>query len=157
MEGGTGSRSFGAMSEKDQEFRGHSALLFGNKPEHPGKHLQLTSAFSQVSLIPHCVYGHGKYPALRTKKQSVRIKPLKSQRPYERWNRNQDALVPWMKHDEHSTEKQNLAKTCFQQNVCFLGKSYQKWWWQWNEKSKNMPVQKTLYRDRLTTILVLRE
>ena len=45
-----------------QEFRGFSALLFGNKPELPGKHLQLTSEFSLGTLIPHCLYGPGKYP-----------------------------------------------------------------------------------------------
>ena len=71
------------------------------------------------------VVGHGKVPALRTKKQGVRRMPLKSHQPYGRWNRNQGALVPWVKHDEHSTEKDNLAKTRFQRNVCSLCKYYQ--------------------------------
>ena len=31
--------------------------------------------------------GTGEDPALRTKKQRVRGKPLKSRRPYGRWNR----------------------------------------------------------------------
>ena len=44
------------------------------------------------------------------KKQRVRIKPLKSHRTYDRWNRNHGALGPWVKPDEHSTEKRNLAK-----------------------------------------------
>ena len=34
------------MNENVQDFRGLIALLFGNKAELPGKHLQLTSAFS---------------------------------------------------------------------------------------------------------------
>ena len=81
------------MKEKVQEFRGLSALLIGNKAEHQGKHLQLTLDFSLGNLIPHWVYGPGKDPALRTKKHSVKIKPLKSLRPYGRWNKNQGALV----------------------------------------------------------------
>ena len=82
------------MKEKVQEFRGLSALLIGNKAEHPGKHLQLTSNFSLGTQIPHWVYGPGKEPAIRTKKHSVKIKPLKSLRPYGSWNKNQGALVP---------------------------------------------------------------
>ena len=70
------------MNEKVQDFRGLSALLIGNNPEHPGKHLLLTSAFSLGTLIPHCVYGPGKVPARRSKKQSVRIKPLKAHQPF---------------------------------------------------------------------------
>ena len=66
------------MNEKVQDFRGLSALLIGNKAERPGKHLQRTAAFSLGILIPHWVYRPGKYPARRTKKQSVRIKTLKS-------------------------------------------------------------------------------
>ena len=50
------------MKEKVQDFRGLSALLPGNQAEPPGKHLQRTSAFSLASLIPHCLYGRGKYP-----------------------------------------------------------------------------------------------
>ena len=60
------------MNEKFQKFRGLSALLFGNKPDRTGKNLQLTSAFSLGTLIPHCVYGHGKDPAQlepRTKRE----------------------------------------------------------------------------------------
>ena len=79
---------------KSLDFRGLSALLIGNKAERPGKHLQRTAAFSLGTPIPHCVAGPGEDPALRTKKQSVRGKPLKSRRPYGRWNRNQGALVP---------------------------------------------------------------
>ena len=56
------------MKENIQDFRGHSALLIGYKAERPGKHLQLTSAFSLGTPIPHWVYGPGKDPALRTKK-----------------------------------------------------------------------------------------
>ena len=81
------------MNEKVLDFREFSAILIGNKSDRPGKHLQLTSAFSIGTLIPHWVYGPGKDPALRTKKQNVRIKPLKSHRPYGRWNKNQGALV----------------------------------------------------------------
>ena len=40
------------------------------------------------------VVGAGEDPALRTKNQSVRGKPLKSRRPYGRWNRNQGSSVP---------------------------------------------------------------
>ena len=50
------------MNEKVQDFRGLSALLLGNQAERPGKQLQLTSAFSLGTLIPHCLYGPGKYP-----------------------------------------------------------------------------------------------
>ena len=82
------------MSEKVQDFRGLSALLIGNKSERPGKQLQRTAAFSLGTPIPHWVEGPGEDPALRTKKQSVRGKPLKSRLPYGRWNRNQGALVP---------------------------------------------------------------
>ena len=49
------------MSEKVQDFRGLSALLIGNQAERPGKHLQRTSAFSLGTLLPHCLYGPGKY------------------------------------------------------------------------------------------------
>ena len=82
------------MNENVQDFRGLSALPFGNKSDRAGKHLQLTSAFSMGTLIPHWVYGTGKVPALRTEKQSVRIKPLKSHWPYGKCKRNQGALVP---------------------------------------------------------------
>ena len=81
------------MSEKGQDFRGLSALLIGNKAERPGKHLQRAGAFSRGSPNPHWVLGPGEDPDLRTKKQSVREKPLKSRRPYGSWNRNQGALV----------------------------------------------------------------
>ena len=43
------------MNEKVQDFRGLSTLLFGNKAEGPGKHLQRTAAFSLVTPIPHWV------------------------------------------------------------------------------------------------------
>ena len=69
------------MNEKVQNIRGLSALLIGNKAERPGKHLQRTAAFSLGTLIPHWVEGPGEDPALSTKKQSVRGKPLKSRRP----------------------------------------------------------------------------
>ena len=70
------------MNENVKDIRGLSALLIGNKAEHPGKHLQLISACSLGTASPHRVSGPGKDPALRTKKQSVRIKPLGSHRPY---------------------------------------------------------------------------
>ena len=70
------------INEKVLEIRGHSALLIGIKEDRPGKHLQLTSALSIVTLIPHCVNVPWKYPALRTKKQSVKINPMNSSRPY---------------------------------------------------------------------------
>ena len=57
------------MNENVKDIRGISALLIGNKAEHPGKHLQLTSALSLGTLIPHWVYGPWKIPALKTKKQ----------------------------------------------------------------------------------------
>ena len=66
------------MNEMVQDFRGLSAILIGSKAERPGKHLQLTSAFSLGTLIPHWVYGPGKHTTLRTEKQIVRIKLLKS-------------------------------------------------------------------------------
>ena len=50
------------MNEKVQDFRGLSNLLLGHQAELPGKHLQLTSEFSLGTLIPHCLYGPGKYP-----------------------------------------------------------------------------------------------
>ena len=40
------SRVQGSMIEELPDFRGLSALLIGNKAERPGKHLQLTKAFS---------------------------------------------------------------------------------------------------------------
>ena len=64
------------MSEKGQDFRGLSTLLLGNHAERPGKHLLLTSSFSLWTSISLWVYGPGKDPALRAKKQSVRIKPF---------------------------------------------------------------------------------
>ena len=82
------------MNEKVQDFLGHSDFLIGNRAECPGKHLKRTSAFSLGTPIPLWFEGHGEDSALRTKKQSVRIKCLKSRRPYGRWNRNQGALVP---------------------------------------------------------------
>ena len=119
-----------------------SALFIGNKLEHPGKHIQLTSAFSKGTPIPRWVYWPRNDTILRAKKQSVRIKPFKSQRPYGRWNRNRSALLPWVKTDEHSTEKKNLAKNRLQWNICFLRKSYQNWLWQWNQKAINLPFRK---------------
>ena len=56
------------MNEKVKEFRGLSTLLIGNKPQDPGKDLQLTSAFLMGTLIPHWVHGPGKDPALSEKK-----------------------------------------------------------------------------------------
>ena len=50
------------MNERVQDFRGLSTLLIGNQAERPGKHLQRTSGFSLRTLIPHCLYGLGKYP-----------------------------------------------------------------------------------------------
>ena len=44
--------------------------------------------------MPHWVNVPWKHPALRTKKQSVKIKPLKSHRPYRTCNKNQGALLP---------------------------------------------------------------
>ena len=41
------------MIEKVQAIGGLSALLFGNKAEHPGKLLQQKAAFSLGSPIPH--------------------------------------------------------------------------------------------------------
>ena len=82
------------MNEKVQDFRALTVLLIGSKAEHPGKHLQLTSDFSLGTLIPHWLYGPGQVPALRKKKHSVKIKPLKSLRTYGSWNNNQGALVP---------------------------------------------------------------
>ena len=61
---------------KSQELGGLSALLIGTIEELPGKHLQLTSAFSFGNQIPHWVNVPWKYPAFRTKKQSAKIKPL---------------------------------------------------------------------------------
>ena len=145
------------MNEKIQDFRRLSALLIGNKAERPRKHLQLTSAFSLGILIPHWVYRPGKYPALRIKKQCVRGKPLNSLRPYWRWNRNQGALVPWVKNDEHSTEKDNSVKTRFQRNAWSLGKSCQNCWAQWNEMPKSFLSETTLCSGRLSTIIILRD
>ena len=90
-------------------------------------------------------------------KQSVMIKPLSSYRPYGRWNRNQVALVPCMKPDKHSSQKQNLDNSRFQHNVCFQSKSYQNCFWPWNKKAKNMSVRNNTLQDRLSTIITLRE
>ena len=104
------SREKGSMNEKVQDFRALSAILIGIKEERPRKHLQITSAFSIGTQIPLCVNVPWKHPSLRMTKSSATIKPLKSHRPYGTWNKNQGALFLWVKHDEHSTEKQNLAK-----------------------------------------------
>ena len=69
------------MNENLQDFRGLSTLLIGNKAERLGQHLQRKAAFSLGTPIQHCVYGPGKDPALRTKKQSVRLEPFKSRWP----------------------------------------------------------------------------
>ena len=44
--------------------------------------------------IPHWVNVPWKHPALRIKKQSAKIKTLKSHRPYRTWKINQSALFP---------------------------------------------------------------
>ena len=82
------------MNEKVQDFLGNSALLIGNKAERPGKHLQLTSAFSMGTPIPHCAHAPGNDLPLRAKKQNLREKPFNSHRLYGRWKRNQGVLVP---------------------------------------------------------------
>ena len=41
------------MNEKVQDFRALSALLFGDKAERPGKHLQGRAAFALETPIPH--------------------------------------------------------------------------------------------------------
>ena len=69
------------MNEKFQDFWGFSALLLGNKAERKGKHLQRTSAFSLWTPNPHWWIGQGR-KLIRTEKQSVRRKLLKSHRPY---------------------------------------------------------------------------
>ena len=72
-----------------------------------------SSAIIRVTFgnqIPHWVNEPWKHPALRRKKQCAKIKTLKSHRPYRMWKKNQSALLPWVKHDQPSTEKQNLAK-----------------------------------------------
>ena len=43
------------MNANLPDFRGHSALLIGNKAERPGKHHQGTAAFSMGTPIPHWV------------------------------------------------------------------------------------------------------
>ena len=43
------------MIEKVQDFRALIALLFRDKAERPGKHLQRTAAFSLGTPIPHWV------------------------------------------------------------------------------------------------------
>ena len=43
------------MNENLLDVRGLSALLFGNKAERPGKHLQRTAAFLLGTPIPHWV------------------------------------------------------------------------------------------------------
>ena len=43
------------MYEKVQDFRALSTVLIGNNAELPGKHLQLTAAFSLGTPIPHWV------------------------------------------------------------------------------------------------------
>ena len=75
------------MNEKVQDFRAISALLIGDTAERPGKHLLGRAAFSLGTPIPHWVEGPGEDPALRTKKQRVRGKPLKARWTYGRWNR----------------------------------------------------------------------
>ena len=64
------------MNEKVQDFRGLRTLLIDNKSERPGKHLQLTSAFSLGTPIPHWKFGPGKDPTLRTKKTKCEDKAL---------------------------------------------------------------------------------
>ena len=144
------------MNENVLDFLGLSTLLIGNKAEPPGKHLQLTSAFSWGPQFHIGCMGLGRIQHLEPK-QSVMIKSLSSYRPYGRWNRNQGALVPCMKPDEHSSQKQNLDNSRFQHNVCFQSKSYQNCFWPWNKKAKNMSVRNNTLQDRLSTIITLRE
>ena len=44
--------------------------------------------------IPYWVNVPWMHPALRNKKQSVKIKPLNSHRPFRAWNKYQGALLP---------------------------------------------------------------
>ena len=64
------------MNENVPDFRGLITLVFCNKEKSPGKHLKLTSAFSLGTPNPHWLYGPRNVPALSTKNQRVRKKPL---------------------------------------------------------------------------------
>ena len=58
------------------------------------------------------------------------------------WKVEQESMCfATVKHDEHSTEKDNSAKTHFRRNVCSLGISCQNCWRQWNEKAQNTSVR----------------
>ena len=138
-------------------FWGLSTLLIGIKEERPGKHLQLTSAFSIGTQIPHWVNVPWMHPAVRTKKQCAKIKTLKSHRPYRMRKKNQSALLPWVKHDQQSTEKQNLAKPAsnamFASGVNMIKTA--------GGNGTYMPKpflsETTLCSARLTNVIILRE
>jgi len=81
------------MDEKFQDFRELSNLLIIIKQNIQENASSEHQTFKGKS-ITHWVNDPGKETALRTKKQSVSRKPLKSHQPYERWNRNQGAMIP---------------------------------------------------------------
>ena len=145
------------MNEKVQDFRALSALLIGNKAESPGKHPQRTADFSLGTPIPHWVQGPGEDPGLRTKKQSVRGKPLKSQRPYRTCNKNQGALLQSVKHDEHSTEKQKLAKPTSNAMFALFLNPIKPAGGNGKKMPKSFLSETTLCSGRLSIIIILRE
>ena len=144
------------MNEKSR-FQGRSALLLGNKPDHPSKYLQVTSAFSMGTLIPHWVYGPGKDPAHRTKKQNVRIKSLKSPRPY---GGGTGTKVLWYR--ELQTTNTALRKKISQQHAS--NEMFASWVYpiktaggNGKKRPKTCPSETDPDRDHLRSIIILRE
>ena len=101
--------------------------------------------------------GLRRFQHLEQRKKSVRRKTFKSHRPYGRWNRNQGALVRWVKDDEHSTKKHNSANSRFQEmfpswvipNKTAGGNG--------TKRPKTCKSDTTLYRDGLSTIITFCE
>ena len=146
-----------SLNEEGQQFRGRSALLIGIKEERPGKHLQLTSTFSIGTQIPKWVNVPWKYPALRNKKQSAKINPMKSHRPYRTWVKNQVALLLWVKHDEHSTEKQNWPEAASNAMFASWVNPIKTAGGNGTKKQKTFLSETTLCSGRLSTIIIFRE
>ena len=147
----------GTMNENFQDFRELKALLFLNKAEGLGKHLYLTSAFTLGTPIPHWLYGPRKDPALRNKKQNVRIKPLRSHRPYGRWNRVKELWCHEWKTTNTALRKTVRPKPASHKMFAPWRNPVKTAGGNGTKRPKTRPSETAPYRDRLSTILTLRE
>ena len=119
-----------------------------------------TSNLHQVFIghtISQWMYGPGRHRTLRANNQRGRIKPLKCHQTYGRWNRDQGALVRWVKPDEQSTEKHNLEKPTSNEMFASWVNPIKTGGGNGTKKPNTCPSGTTPYRDRLSTIIMLRE